>query len=192
LTNFMVRLLFGIEKHGEENIPKKGGALITCNHVYVYDPPLIGCACSRELYYLAKTELFRNSLFAWLIKKLNAIPISRGTFDRRGFDSALEILKSGKVLVAFPEGTRSKDGELKEFKLGAAKLALEAEVPIVPAYLDYSRNWLKAFLQRKKIIIKFGSPLNSDSFSLIPKNKEGYKRVTQEIMQKIRALKENS
>lgn len=191
MTNFIIRLLFGIEKYGEENIPKKGGALITCNHVDVYDPPLIGCACSRELHFLAKKELFRNPLFAWLIRNLNAIPISRGDFDRKGLSSALEILKSGKALVAFPEGTRSKDGELKEFKLGAAKLALEAEVPIVPTYLDYSRNWLKALLHRRKIIIRFGSPLNPDSFSLIPKNKEGYKRVTQGIMQRIRALKEN-
>lgn len=191
MTNFIIRLLFGIEKHGEKNIPKKGGALITCNHVDVYDPPLIGCASTRELYYLAKAELFRNPLFAWLIRKLNAIPITRGSFDRKGLKSALEILRSGNALVAFPEGTRSKDGELREFKLGVAKLALEAEVPIVPTCLDYSRKWIKAFLRRRKIIIRFGSPLNPDSFSLLPKNKEGYRRLTQEIMQRIRALKEN-
>lgn len=180
-----------MEKHGQEHIPKKGGALIACNHVGVYDPPLIGCASPRELYYLAKKELFRNPLFAWLIRNLNAIPISRGAFDRKGLSCALEVLKAGKALVAFPEGTRSKDGELKEFKLGVAKLALEAGVPIVPAYLNYSRNWLRAFFQRKKILVKFGSPLNPDLFSMIPKNKEGYKKVTHEIMVKIKDLKEN-
>ncbi len=191
LINSIVRVLFGVEKHGQENIPKKGGALIACNHVAVYDPPLIGCASPRELYYLAKKELFGNPLFAWLIRKLNAIPISRGDFDRRGLSYALEILKAGKALVAFPEGTRSKDGELREFKLGVAKLALEAGVPIVPAYLDYSRNWLRAFFQRRKIVIRFGPPLDPDSFSLTPKDKDGYRRVTQEIMKRIKNLKEN-
>ena len=191
LINFISGVLVGLEKHGQENIPKKGGALIACNHVGVCDPFLVGCASPREFYYLAKKELFGNPLFAWLIRKLNAIPISRGAFDRKGLGCTLEILKAGKALVAFPEGTRSKDGELKEFKLGVAKLALEAGVPIVPAYLNYSRNWLRAFFQRRKIIVKFGSPLNPDSFSLIPKNKDGYKRVTQEIMWKIKELKEN-
>jgi len=190
LINLLLKVLRGVEKQGKDYIPQKGGALIASNHIDIYDPPLIGCASPRELYYLAKKELFDNPLSAWLIKKFNAIPISRGSFDRKGLKKALEVLSSGKTLLIFPEGARSKDGNLKELKLGVAKLALEAKVPIVPAYLDYSKNWLKAFFQRRKIIIKFGSPLNSDSLSQIPKNREGYRRIVQEIMQRIKALKE--
>lgn len=191
LINMILRFIRGLEKQGKEYIPEKGGALIACNHIDIYDPPLIGCASPRELYYLAKKELFGNALFAWLIRKFNAIPISRGSFDRKGLKKALEILSSGKTLLVFPEGTRSIDGELKELKLGVAKLALEAKVPIVPAYLDYSKNWLKAFFQRRKIVIKFGSPLKPDSLSQIPQTKDGYKRINQEILQRIKFLRDS-
>ncbi|MDH4222563.1 MAG: 1-acyl-sn-glycerol-3-phosphate acyltransferase [candidate division Zixibacteria bacterium] len=191
LTNILAKVLRGLEKHGRENIPQTGGALIACNHLDVYDPPLVACASPRELFFLAKKELFSNPVFGWLIRKYNAIPISRYSFDRKGINQARDILKAGKALVAFPEGTRSKERELKEFKLGVAKLALEANVPIVPAYLDYSRNWLEAFFLRKKIKISFGSPIDRDELTLIPRDKEGYRKITQEIMQKINLMKEN-
>jgi 1-acyl-sn-glycerol-3-phosphate acyltransferase len=190
LINLSMKVLRGWEKQGREYIPLKGGVLIASNHIDLYDPFLIGCTSPRELFYLAKVELFKKPLLGWLLKKVNSIPISRGSFDRKGLQRAAEILRAGKALLVFPEGTRSIDGNLKELKLGVAKLALEAKVPIVPAYLDYSRNWLKSFLQRRKIIIKFGSPFDPDSLSPISENKEGYQRITREIMQRIKALKE--
>jgi 1-acyl-sn-glycerol-3-phosphate acyltransferase len=191
LINLALKVLRGLERQGKENIPKKGGILIASNHIDVYDPPIIGCASPRELYYLAKSELFKNPIFGWILKKYNSIPISRGSFDRKGLIKALEILREGKALLIFPEGTRSKDGNLQELKFGVAKLALEAEVPIVPAYLDYSDNWLKAFFQRRKVKIKFGSPIDRENLSRIPKNKEGYLRITREIILSIKALKES-
>jgi len=191
LINLLAKVLRGIEKKGNEHIPEKGGVLIASNHIDIYDPFLIGGASPRELYYMAKMELFENPLFAWLLRKYNAFPISRGSFDRKGLEKALEILKEGKALLIFPEGTRSEDGSLRELKLGVAKLALEAGVPIVPAYLEYSRNWLKAFFQRKKIKIKFGSPIKSDLISQISKDKQGYLMITQEIIQRIKDLKED-
>jgi len=133
--------------------------------------------------------LFKKPLLGWLLKKLNSIPISRGSFDRKGLQGAVEILRAGKALLVFPEGTRSIDGNLKELKLGVAKLALEAEVPIVPAYLDYSKDWLKAFFQREKIKVKFGSPIKKENLSQIPGNKEGYIKITREIIQRIKTLK---
>ena len=186
LINLLVRVLFGLQKYGKENIPKRGGVLIACNHIDVYDPPLVACASPRELYFLAKKELFRNPLFGWVITKYNAIPISRKSFDRKGINLAITLLRAGRALVTFPEGTRSKNQVLREFKLGVAKLALEANVPIVPTYLNYSSNLIEAFFQRKTIKVYFGSPIDSGTFTLIPRNKEGYQRVTQEIMQKIK------
>jgi 1-acyl-sn-glycerol-3-phosphate acyltransferase len=180
-----------MEKQGNEHIPAQGGALIASNHIAYFDPPLIGSASPRELYYMAKKELFENSLFGWLISKFNAFPISRGSFDREGIKKATEVLREGNALLVFPEGTRSKDGNLKEPKLGAAKLALDTRVPIVPAYLDYSTNWLKAFFQRKKIKIKFGSPIKPEEFDGIPKNKEGYLSITRQIFERIKDLKED-
>ncbi len=192
LINLLAKVLRGIEKKGNEHIPEKGGVLIASNHIDIYDPFLIGGASPRELYYMAKKELFENSLFGWLISKFNAFPISRGSFDREGIKKATEVLREGNALLVFPEGTRSKDGNLKEPKLGAAKLALDTRVPIVPAYIDYSGSWLKAFFQRKKIKIKFGSPLKPEEFDGIPKNKEGYLSITRQIFERIRDLKEDT
>jgi len=190
MINFLVGILRGMEGQGRENIPLQGAVLIASNHVAYLDPPLIGSASPREFHYMAKKELFKNSLLGWLISKYNAFPISREGFDREGIKRATQVLRQGKALLVFPEGTRSKDGELKEPKLGAAKLALETGVPIVPACIDYSGSWLKAFFQRRKIKIKFGSPITPEEFDSMPKNKEGYLRLTRKIMQRIKDLKE--
>ena len=190
MINLLAGILRGIERQGRENIPTQGAALIASNHIAYFDPPLIGSASPREFYYLAKKELFENPLLGWLISKYNAFPISRGGFDREGLTKATEVLRGGNALLVFPEGTRSIDGNLREPKLGAAKLALETGVPIVPAYIDYSGSWFRAFFQRRKIKIKFGSPIKPEEFDGIPKNKEGYLRLTHEIMQRIKDLKE--
>lgn len=190
MINFLVGILRGMEVRGTENIPSRGAALIACNHVAYFDPPLIGSASPREFYYMAKKELFENSLLGWLIDKYNAIPISRGSFDREGILKATEVLKKGNALLVFPEGTRSKDGDLKEPKLGVAKLALETGSPIVPACIDYPGTWLKAFFLRKKIRVRFGSLIKAEEISSLPKNKDGYSELTHQIMQRIKDLRE--
>jgi 1-acyl-sn-glycerol-3-phosphate acyltransferase len=190
VINLLVKIVRGMEKQGREHIPAQGAVLIASNHIAYFDPPLIGSASPREFYYMAKKELFENSLLGWLISKFNAFPVSRGSFDREGIKKATAVLKEGNALLVFPEGTRSKDGNLKEPKLGVAKLALETGAPIVPACIDYSGSWLKAFFQRKKIKIKFGSPIKPEEFDSTPKKKEGYLKLTHEIMQRIKDLKE--
>lgn len=190
MIKLIVGILRGMEKQGAENIPMQGAALIASNHIAYFDPPLIGSASPMELYYMAKEELFENSLFGWLISKFNAFPISRGSFDREGIKRATQVLREGNALLVFPEGTRSKDGNLREPKLGVAKLALETGAPIVPACIDYSGSWLKAFFQRRKIKIKFGLPIKPEELFNIPGNKEGYLRLTHKIMQRIKDLKE--
>jgi len=192
MINLLVGILRGMEKQGSEHIPAHGAVLIAANHVAYFDPPLIGSASPREFYYMAKKELFENSLLGWLIRKYNAFPISRGGFDREGLTKATEVLRGGNALLVFPEGTRSPDGNLREPKLGAAKLALETGAPVVPAYIDYSGSWLKAFFLRRKIKIRFGSPIKPEEFDDMPKSKEGYLNITRKIFERIRELKEDA
>jgi 1-acyl-sn-glycerol-3-phosphate acyltransferase len=186
----MLRILLRFRKKGAELIPQKGGMIIASNHSAYVDPPFVGAASPRELHYLAKSELFKNGLFGWLIRKYNAFPITRRAFDRKGMSKAMELLKEKKALLLFPEGTRSRDGNLKEPKLGAGKIALEAGVPIVPAYISNSKDLLFTFLKRKKLVILFGSPILKSWLDKISRDKEGYKRVGQEIMCRIKRLKE--
>jgi 1-acyl-sn-glycerol-3-phosphate acyltransferase len=171
-------------------MPKTGGMIIASNHVAYVDPPFLGAAAPRELFYLAKAELFSNALFGWLIKKYNAIPVTRGAFDRRAIARAVELLREGKALLFFPEGTRSRDGRFLEPKLGVGKIALEAGVPIIPAYIHNSGSLFTSFLKRKRLVIGFDAPIKRNFLEKLPKDKEGYKSIGQEIMKKISVIKE--
>ena len=188
----MLKILLRFRKRGAEFIPPRGGVIIASNHAAYVDPPFLGAASPRELYYFAKSELFNNGLFGWLIRKYNAFPITRGSFDRKGMSQAMELLKERKAVLLFPEGTRSRDGNLREPKLGVGKIALEADVPIVPAYIGNSKDLLLTFLKREKLVILFGSPILKSWLDKIPKDKKGYKRIGQEIMCRIKMLKEKA
>jgi 1-acyl-sn-glycerol-3-phosphate acyltransferase len=186
-----LKIFWRFKRIGAEHIPKTGGMIIASNHVAYVDPPFLGAVTPRELFYLAKAELFSNALFGWLIRKYNAIPVTRGAFDRKAISRAVELLKGGKALLLFPEGTRSKAGRFLEPKMGIGKIALEAGVPIVPAYIHNSGSLFIYFLRRKRLVICFDSPINRSFLEKLPKDKEGYKIIGQEIMKKIGIIKEN-
>ena len=186
----ILKIFWRYKRIGAEHVPKSGGVIIASNHVAYVDPPFLGAVAPRELFYLAKAELFSNALFGWLLDKCNTIPIARGAFDRRAILRAVELLKEGKALLLFPEGTRSRSGRFLEPKLGVGKIALEAGVPVVPAYIHNSGTLLGSLLRRKRVIIEFGRPIETPSLESLPKDREGYKRIGQEIMRRIGMLKE--
>jgi len=186
----ILKIFWRYKRIGAEHVPKSGGVIIASNHVAYVDPPFLGAVAPRELFYLAKAELFSNALFGWLLDKCNTIPIARGAFDRRAITRAVELLREGKALLLFPEGTRSRKGKFLEPKLGIGKIALEAGVPIVPAYIHNSGNLLTSFLGRKRLIIGFDAPIRKSFLEKLPKDREGYKSIGQEIMKKIGMIKE--
>ena len=186
----ILRIFWRYKRIGAEHVPKSGGVIIASNHVAYVDPPFLGAVAPRELFYLAKAELFSNALFGWLLDKCNTIPIARGAFDRRAIRRAVELLKDGKALLLFPEGTRSRSGRFLEPKLGVGKIALEAGVPIVPAYIHNSGSLFASLLKRKRLVIGFDTPITRTSLERLPKDKEGYKIIGQEIMKRIGILKE--
>ena len=190
VIKLILKIFWRFKRIGAEYIPKNGGVIIASNHVAYVDPPFLGAASPRELFYLAKMELFSNALFGWLIRKYNAIPVTRGAFDRKAIYRAVELLREGKALLFFPEGTRSRGGKFLEPKLGLGKIALEAGVPIVPAYIHNSGNLFTSFLKRKRLVISFDVPIRRSLLEKLPKDKEGYKSIGQEIMKKIGMIKE--
>jgi len=190
LIRLTLKIFWRYKRVGAEHVPKSGGVIIASNHVAYVDPPFLGGVAPREFFYLAKAELFSNALFGWLIGKYNAIPIARGAFDRRAILRAVELLKEGKVLLLFPEGTRNRGERFLEPKLGIGKIALEAGVPIVPAYIHNSGSLFASLLKRQRLVIGFDAPITTTSLERLPKDKEGYKTVGQEIMKRIGILKE--
>src|SRR5512134_1457256 len=110
LLGGLVGALSGWEVRGREQVPREGGLIVASNHISFWDPPLVGTAAIRELHYLAKEELFRTPVLGPFIRTFNAIPIRRGVADLSGLTKAMDMLRAGRALLMFPEGTRVRDG----------------------------------------------------------------------------------
>ncbi len=191
IRSFLV-LYCRLRTEGKDNIPSEGGFIIASNHIAAADPPFLGSSLDREVYYLAKRELFRNPLLGTLIKNVNAIPVNRGIFDRSALARSEEILQKGVGLVLFPEGTRSKTGELGRGKPGIGMLARHAMVPVVPTYIQNSRHFLRLPFTGKRLLISFGRALTPEWLSTTSNDKDGYRTIVKEVMERIRLLKEES
>jgi 1-acyl-sn-glycerol-3-phosphate acyltransferase len=121
---------------GRERVPATGGGLVLSNHQSNLDPILIGLACDRRLNYVARQTLFRFAPLRWLINSLDAIPIDRDGSGLGGLKETLKRLKRGEMVLLFPEGTRTPNGEVQAMKPGFCAIARRAAVPLVPVALD--------------------------------------------------------
>jgi 1-acyl-sn-glycerol-3-phosphate acyltransferase len=129
-------VVFQIRVRGREHVPATGGALVLSNHQSHLDPVLIGLACDRRLNYLARQTLFRFAPFRWLIDSLDAIPLDREGLGLSGLKETLRRLKRGELVLIFPEGTRTRDGDVGTLKPGFVTLARRAGVPLLPVGID--------------------------------------------------------
>lgn len=156
LLDGLVRVVSSWEVRGRENIPRTGGLIVASNHVSFFDPPLIGIATVRELHYLAKEELFRQPVLGPLIRTFNSIPIRRGVADMSGLSKAMEVLRGGKALIMFPEGSRMRDGQLHPARPGVGMLAVGTDALIVPCYISGSDRPGRWITRRSKLRVWFG------------------------------------
>lgn len=129
-------LLYRVRHYGVGRIPSEGPVLVVSNHQSHFDPPLIGMACPRRMNYLARETLFRFAPFRWLIQSLDAIPIDREGLGLNGIKESLRRLKRGEMVVIFPEGTRTPDGNIQPFRPGFTTLAVRARAAILPVAID--------------------------------------------------------
>lgn len=166
---------------GAENAKKVQGALFTCNHYSKMDSMIpYFVLFKKEAHALAKYELFRNPIAGWFLHKMGAIPVRRGEADVESVKQVLRVLKSGKQLLIFPEGTRNKEGtqEMAEFKTGTARFAIKTKVPVVP--MIYYRS-PKAF---RKNCLYVGEPFTLDEF-YNAKTPEEHHKATDVIREKM-------
>jgi 1-acyl-sn-glycerol-3-phosphate acyltransferase len=148
-----------ISYEGLENIPRSGGAVITINHTSYVDwlPAALALRHrGRRVRYMIKAEMQQVKAVNFLIKHTKTIPVNRGE-GAQAYDVAIQRLRAGEVVALMPEATISRSFELKEFNTGAARMALEAQVPIVPMIVwGAQRIWTKDYprnLGRNKIPI---------------------------------------
>ena len=154
------KIAFNIRFEGRNNIPKGEAVIYASNHRTNADPPIVACRGKGKFAFMAKEELFRNKLFAWLIRSLGAFPVARGKGDTGVLDTAIERLESGRSLIIFPEGTRSKDGKVHRGHSGAAVIAAKSQKKIIPVGIVFGEK-LKF---RTKITVKYGEPINPNEY----------------------------
>lgn len=155
----LFRLLATTEYVGLENIPPSGPFVMAFNHISNFDVPYIVIHLPRHPFFMAKKELFKYG-FGWVARQFGGFPINRGERDPWAMAQAGRVLEAGQMLFMFPEGTRSgQQARLKRGKIGAVKLALEYQVPIVPAAISGTQNF-QVGLRRNKVRIEVGQPLD--------------------------------
>ncbi len=158
-----------VEVIGRENIPS-GPAIYAANHQSAMDIPLLYTNLPMQFRIIAKIELFRYPFMGWHLSRSGQIPIDESDMraNLRSIQRAVETVKSGMPVVVFPEGGRSADGEIKEFKPGAFRIATKADVPIVPVAIVGTFEVLKmnSFVIRPgRLQLVIGQPISSEGYS---------------------------
>lgn len=183
-ANILFRVIFPTKYEGTENIPKNHGFLLCSNHRSLLDPLIIGVPIPQQMRFMAKDSLFRNRFFSWLITRLGAFPIKRGSADTKAVDTSMEILQEGGVLVVFPEGTRSKTDELLPHKAGAALIASRSGGDVLPCAVSW-KGKLRPF---RRIVVRYGDLIPNEEIRIQGVSKTEIKAVMLRIQNAVASL----
>jgi 1-acyl-sn-glycerol-3-phosphate acyltransferase len=159
----LLHLVYRLRPRGLENLPNDGGFVLACNHVSSFDPWPLGLPLwpRRQLRFMAKSELYWWPLTI-VLNGAGAFPVHRGQRDTLAIETAVELVRNGNVVAMFPEGTRRTKGLVKKFearpRTGAARIALEGGVPLVPAAVA-GTDGLTRFTPLR---VAYGSPVDID------------------------------
>jgi 1-acyl-sn-glycerol-3-phosphate acyltransferase len=180
--------LYRLEQRGLENLPPEGGFVLAANHTSNFDPWPLGLPLwpKRQLFFMGKAELF-NPVLGPFLRAGGAFPVRRGEADLEAIEKAVEICRAGDVVAMFPEGTRQRKGLRKKFehrpRSGSARIALTADVPLVPAALK-GTDRLSRF---PKLKVAYGEPVPIDDLADRPL-REAHQVATQRLMERVYAL----
>ena len=179
----VLRALAPLRVYGSERVPPTGGVVLAMNHFSWLDPPAFGSACPRNIRFMAKVELHGVQAIGPLIRAFGTFAVRRGESDREAVRIMRESVRQGDALGLFVEGTRQRSGVPGEAKPGAAMVALQERVPIVPAAIHGSQLWRPGSFE--PISVAWGRPM---SFDGLPANGKGYREASTEVQREIHAL----
>lgn len=183
------KLFYRYKPINNHTIPDKGGYILACNHLSFSDPVLLGLSQKkRRLFFMAKSDLFKNRFFSWLIRSLGAFPVDRGSGDNEAIKTGEDLIREGEIMTIFLEGGRSKTGELMRPRSGCALVAQQMQVPVVPACITITGNPKYRFSKR---VIHFGEPLTPQQLGLTPDGgRRELKNASNIIMDEIKKMRE--
>ncbi len=156
-------VIFRYRTYGKENIPKEGGVVLCSNHTSMMDVVFLISSCPRQVYFMAKAELFRIPVLKHAFRWMGAFPVERGTGGADALQHAQKLVQEGKVMGIFPEGTRSKTGIPGKAKSGAAVVVAKTGAQVVPVSIyrkpGKMRLWTKA-------TVRYGKAIPAEAFAL--------------------------
>jgi len=195
MTGWLKWLLGGGRVSGLENVPRDGAYIMVSNHTSNLDPPFIGGAIGRHtgrpIHFMAKEEINRWPLIGWLARGAGVFFVRRGEGDRAAQRIALEHLAAGRPIGVFPEGTRSRNGVLREPKFGVSLLAMRSGAPILPVGISGSGKIFPGrsrWPHRTRVDIRIGKPFKLPHQPDGRLDREALAQATERIMREIAAL----
>jgi 1-acyl-sn-glycerol-3-phosphate acyltransferase len=177
------RLVTRARAYGREHVPREGGVVLAANHLHWIDVPLLGALSPRNLDFVAKVEALKLPGFGTFIRSFGTIAVRRGESDREAVRQMRQAARDGRALGVFVEGTRQRTGRPGTAQPGAAMVAIQEDVPVVPAAIYGTQFW--KLVNFAPCSIGFGKPMD---FGNLPKNGRGYKEATAEIEREIHRL----
>ncbi len=178
-----VKILSRLRVYGSERMPMTGGLVVAANHFSWVDPPALGAASPRNLYFMAKVEAHRVPGFGEIVRSLGAFPVRRGESDREAVRTMRQIVRDGHALGLFVEGTRQRRGIPGHAQPGAAMVAINEEVPVIPVAIHGSQSWrLGNFAP---VSVAWGQPMR---FEGLPRGGKGYREASLEIERELEGL----
>ena len=177
------RLLARGRAYGSEHVPRRGGVVLAINHLHWIDVPLLGSLSPRNLDFVAKVEAVTFPGLGEFLRWHGTIGVRRGESDREAVRQMRESVRKGRALGLFVEGTRQRTGRPGKAQPGAAMVAIQEEVPVVPGAIYGTQFWKPGNFA--PCSIAFGSPMD---FSGRPKNGRSYKEATADIEARIHGL----
>jgi 1-acyl-sn-glycerol-3-phosphate acyltransferase len=165
LSGMIATIFFDLKAYDIRNVPDDGAVLLLSNHQSFLDPVLVGSKLRRSLCYMARSGLFKPPGFGWLIRQLNSFPVKQGKGDVGAVKTAIAALEQGHGLLLFPEGSRTRTGQMQPLAAGAALIIKRAKVPVIPVAIDGAfKAWpiTRMFPQTSKVRVIYGKPMNLD------------------------------
>ncbi len=179
----VTRLVAPLRSYGSDRMPQYGGVVLATNHFHWLDPAVLGAVSPRTIYYMAKMEAHVVPGLGQLIRAFGTFSVRRGESDREAVRRMREIVRDGKVLGLFVEGTRQRSGVPGTVQPGAAMVALQEQVPVTPAAIYGTQFWKIGNFA--PVSVAFGEPLR---FGDLPRNAKGYREASAQVQEEIHRL----
>lgn len=175
-----------------ERVPLSGPVILAANHASYIDPPLVGAGLTRDINYLARESLFRFPGLGALLRSWNSVPVDRDGGGATGLKVILDRLLAGGAIILFPEGTRSRDGQIQKARSGIGLTVIKSEAPVIPVRVFgtfEAFNRTMKVPRPRRIAVKYGEPLDFSAERAEAKAcaKERLKEIYQEVADRIMA-----